>query len=138
MAASLPPPFINEVVNHASLRPSSQCGYSHSATSSGRTSPVIEEEATPTTTPPASTEGHTPTTPNRQKPVYESSSLQRRRPQGSGLKRAITMYSENKRQQVTTRSSRERNPVTQSKSFSQSRNLPLNDKGNIYSIMIAL
>lgn len=93
-------------------RPSSQCSYSISTTSSGRTSPVIieEEEVKEDVgnrkflTPPTST-SQQGTLLSKSKQTYDSSSLPRRR-QGGGLKRTLSLYQENRRQVAMAREKR--------------------------------
>lgn len=90
-----------------SKRPSSQCSYLYSsATSSGRSSPVIKEEdeggsTTPLSTPPSATQLAPTSSSAAAKSIpkftYDSASLPRRK-QGGGLRKAITMYQDNKKQ----------------------------------------
>ena len=93
-------------------RPSSQCSYSISTTSSGRASPVIIEEEEVKEddgnrkflTPPTSTTQQG-TLLSKPKQTYDSSSLPRRK-QGGGLKRTLSLYQENRRQVAMVREKR--------------------------------
>ena len=124
-----PPSMPNDVTNLYWRRPSSsQCSYPPSSTSSGRSSPIIKEEdenTTPLSTPPSAT--HLPaaapvavtTSPAKgsgTKFTYESASLPRR---GGGIRRAITMYQDNKKQVAKVKQKQNQSNLERKRSFTQ-------------------
>ena len=118
-----PPSSANlEVKSSTNIRPSSQCSYPYSATSSGRTSPAIieEEEERKENSAPMST----PLSSNRQLMTSTSVPLSAKptnvtqRKQGGGLKRTLSMYQENKRQ---AQISREKKSIKKQKTLSNSK-----------------
>lgn len=120
---SPPPSSTNlEVKSSTNIRPSSQCSYPYSTTSSGRTSPAIieEEEERKENSAPMST----PLSSNRQlmtspsvPPLSAKSTNVTQRKQGGGLKRTLSMYQENKRQ---AQISREKKSIKKQKTLSKS------------------